>query len=264
MGPLLRADSWCPLPQGCGQVDRGGVQRPRIPAAGEGVDRRGMGCNRAGGFRLSNRLRASCVPWGGPQDFSPSLLTRGPGGHRDQRRESEWKGSSPEPRGCSEARSEEGPARPEGQRLDSGQRDGDLILWRRRPQPSPQAPRGAQHTAPVTWALAVSAGPARGLQSVPRFPPSLRLAPSLPPRQSPSMPWPSAQGLLGGCRVSPLPPLGPLPPTPPVSFLVPTARPSSQICGCYRSVLWDGLGGTGPLQRPWGGPDDETRAACEG
>ena len=142
-----------------------------------------MGCNRAGGFRLSNRLRASCVPWGGPQDFSPSLLTRGPGGHRDQRRESEWKGSSPEPRGCSEARSEEGLAWPEGQRLDSGQRDGDLILRRRRPQPSPQAPRGAQHTAPVTCALAVSPGPARGLQSVPR---SLRLAPFLPPRQSPS------------------------------------------------------------------------------
>ena len=117
---------------------------------------------------------------------SPVTTQPWPGSHRDQRRESEWKGSSPEPRGCSEARSEEGLAWPEGQRLDSGQRDGDLILRRRRPQPSPQAPRGAQHTAPVTWALAVSAGPARGLQSVPRFPPSLRLAPSLPPRQSPS------------------------------------------------------------------------------
>lgn len=34
-----------------------------------------MGCNRAGGFRLSDRLRAGCVPWGGPRDFSPSLLT---------------------------------------------------------------------------------------------------------------------------------------------------------------------------------------------
>lgn len=203
VGPLLRADSWCPLPQGCGQVDRGGVQRPRIPAAGEGVDRRGMGCNRAGGFRLSNRLRASCVPWGGPQDFSPSLLTRGPGGHRDQRRESEWKGSSPEPRGCSEARSEEGLAWPEGQRLDSGQRDGDLILRRRRPQPSPQAPRGAQHTAPVTCALAVSPGPARGLQSVP--------APSTwPPSSHPAslLPSPHSPPLLPNLRVLSLSPLG--------------------------------------------------------
>ena len=72
MGPLLRANSWCPLPQGCRQVDRGGVQRPRIPAAGEGVDRRGTGCNRAGGFRLSDPTEGQLCALG----RAPGLFTQ--------------------------------------------------------------------------------------------------------------------------------------------------------------------------------------------
>ena len=82
---------------------------------------------------------------------------------------------------------------PGQKRARPSQRDGDLILWRWRPQPSPQSPRGAQHTARVTCALAVSAGPARGPQSGPCFPPRGSLHPTPPgslrdPPQLPLLP----------------------------------------------------------------------------
>lgn len=141
-----------------------------------------------------------------------------PGSHRGQRRESGWKGSSPEPRGCSEARSEEGQARPEGQRPDSAEAE--------TPAQPPGLPR-AQHTAPHD------------------------LCPGHQPR-----------ACLGAAEC-PLPPSTWPPSSHPAGLLrCPAARPSSQICGCYSSVLRDGFGGAGPLQCHWGGSEDEN-GLCE-
>ena len=190
------------------------MQRPRIPAAGEGVDRRGTGCNRVGG----------CVPWGGPQSLSPSLLTHDHptlAGAAAGAREESWGGKAP-------AQSAGVAQRPGQKRARPSQRDGDLILCRWGPQPSPQSPRGAQHTAP------------RDL-----CPGCQRRACSGAPK------WP-----LLPCAWLPSSHPASLPPRPP------TAAPSSQICSCSRSTLWDEFGGAGPLLRHWGGSDDEMRAAC--
>lgn len=48
------------------------MQRPRIPAAGEGVDRRGMGCNRAGDFGLSDPAEGQLCALG----QAPGLLAQ--------------------------------------------------------------------------------------------------------------------------------------------------------------------------------------------
>ena len=142
------------------------MQRPRIPAAGEGVDRRGTGCNRVGG----------CVPWGGPQSLSPSLLTHDHptlAGAAAGAREESWGGKAP-------AQSAGVAQRPGQKRARPSQRDGDLILCRWRPQPSPQSPRGAQHTAPRDLCPGCQRRACSGARSGPCFPARGSLHPTPP------------------------------------------------------------------------------------